>query len=81
MNHILFHMHRHASKITGKEKSCERKRKFDSEEDALKASKAHNQWAERKHDVESYPCYFCHGWHIGQVMPLSLLVKYWLRRK
>jgi hypothetical protein len=69
----LHDLHLRAGQLSGREKTCGRKTPYASEGLALAAAEAHNRWQERKHDVEPYPCAFCQQWHIGGIMPLSLL--------
>ena len=48
-------------------------RGYAAEDEAERAAAAHNRWAERRHDVEPYPCAFCGQWHIGRVMSVEEL--------
>jgi hypothetical protein len=48
-------------------------RAYPAEAEAQRAAAAHNRWAERRHDVEPYPCPFCAQWHIGRVMTIAEL--------
>ena len=66
-------IHLKAGKLCGRERTCGMKRGFDAEEKAIAAANAHNRWDGRLHDVEAYPCPFCHYWHIGKIMPLDIL--------
>ncbi len=73
MDQRLYDLHLQAGQLSGREKTCGKKAPYASEALAEQAAEAHNRWKERKHDVEPYPCAFCHQWHIGGIMPLSLL--------
>jgi alkylated DNA repair dioxygenase AlkB len=69
MDERLYELHLKAGLICGQEKTCGSKRAYDEEAQAQRAADAHNRWAERRRDVEPYPCAFCRKWHIGGVMP------------
>ncbi len=73
MDQYLHDLHLRAGQLSGREKTCGKKTRYASEALALKAAEAHNRWRMRKHDVEPYPCAFCREWHIGGIMPVSLL--------
>jgi hypothetical protein len=68
-------LHIQAGLKCGEDKTCGKKTKFETEEAASKAALAHNRWEKRKHDVEPYPCAFCHKWHVGGIMSLDVLRK------
>jgi hypothetical protein len=68
MDTRIYELHLRAGQICGKEKTCEGKTAFQTEEVAQRASNAHNRWEKRRHDVEAYPCAFCEQWHIGRIM-------------
>jgi hypothetical protein len=73
MDSRIHQLHLQAGKKAGEERTCGSKNAFETEENAQKASDAHNKWKERRHDVEPYPCAFCHKWHIGKIMPVEVL--------
>jgi hypothetical protein len=69
MDERLYELHLRAGRICGQEKTCGGKHAYEGEAEAERAAEAHNRWAERRHDVEPYPCAFCRKWHIGRVIP------------
>jgi hypothetical protein len=73
MDERIKQLHLEAGHKSGREKTCGKKNAFVTEEAAQKAANTHNRWKERRHDVEPYPCAFCHEWHIGNIMPIELL--------
>jgi hypothetical protein len=73
MEKRLHDLHLQAGLASGREKTCGQKTAYETEEHASRSAAAHNRWAKRKHDVEPYPCAFCHKWHIGGIMPVELL--------
>lgn len=81
MNVFYYQLHLHASKKAGYSRSCEGKRQFPVENEALTAAQAHNRWPKRRHDVEPYPCAFCGKWHIGGKMPLVTLIKSYFKEE
>ena len=64
-----YRIHYRISRVTGKNKACDGKIRYQSEAIAVKAA---NNWNyddnECDHACEPYPCYWCHGWHIGRRM-------------
>ena len=68
-----YELHLQAGRVAGQERTCGKKQAYASEELAGAAAAAHNRWAERRNDVEHYPCAFCGSWHIGGIMPVKLL--------
>jgi hypothetical protein len=73
MDERLYNLHLRAGLVSGREKTCGKKTAYAAEDEAVRASVAHNRWEKRRHDVEPYPCAFCKQWHIGRVMPIELL--------
>jgi hypothetical protein len=73
MDPRLYQLHLHAGRLSCEEKTCGKKTRYLTEEQALAAAANHNRWKERRHDVEPYPCAFCNQWHIGGIMPVALL--------
>jgi hypothetical protein len=73
MEQHIYELHLRAGLISGREKTCGKKTAHETEELAINAAEAHNRWEKRRHDVEPYPCAFCRKWHIGGIMPISLL--------
>ena len=73
MDQHLHDLHLKAGRVAGQEKTCGKKAAYASEEAATRAAAAHNRWDKRRHDVEPYPCAFCQQWHVGNIMPRSLL--------
>ena len=73
MDERIQQLHLIAGRAAGIEKTCGKKNKFVTLEAASKAAESHNRWKDRRHDVEPYPCAFCLQWHIGNIMPVTLL--------
>lgn len=73
MDPRLHNLHLQAGRLSGEAKTCGKKARYLSEDQALTAAASHNRWKERRHDVEPYPCAFCEQWHIGGIMPLAVL--------
>lgn len=64
----IYLMHLVAGEAAGEEATCGKKQKHENEEKATKAANSLNNSGKARHEVEPYPCYFCHGWHIGRKM-------------
>jgi hypothetical protein len=73
METYIYELHLRAGLISGQERTCGKKAAHATEALAVKAAEAHNRWENRRHDVEAYPCAFCHQWHVGGIMPVSVL--------
>ncbi len=73
MDKEIYDLHLIAGQKSGQDKTCGKKNKYEDEQAANKAASSHNKWKNRRHDVEPYPCCFCHQWHIGNIMPIELL--------
>jgi hypothetical protein len=73
MDTELMELHKKAALSSGKERACEGKINFKSEETADKAAARLNKKTDRPnfHLLEAYPCPFCEGWHIGRKFILS----------
>jgi hypothetical protein len=61
-------LHLIAGYAAGVEATCGNKQKHESEEAATKAANSLNRSGKARHEVEPYPCAWCHGWHIGRRM-------------
>lgn len=63
-------MHLAAGKTYGKDATCgpddRPKQRLADEEQAVRAAEAASQRYNR--DLEGYPCYWCHTWHVGRTM-------------
>lgn len=79
MNNMLYDLHLAVGRKCGVKKTCGKKKKFPSEKDAEAAASFHNNWKNKRHDVEHYPCPFCGFWHIGRKMSFDELVEISLR--
>ena len=73
MNEYIKKLHLEVGRKCGKDSTCGKKQAFKTEEKAIKAADHHNNWREKKNDVEPYPCFFCEMWHIGKIMPTEVL--------
>lgn len=73
MDAELVELHKKAALSSGKDRACEGKINFKSEETAEKAAARLNKKTDRPnfHLLEAYPCPFCEGWHIGRKFILS----------
>jgi len=73
MDAELIELHKKAALSSGKNRACEGKINFKSEETAEKAASRLNKKTNRPnfHLLEAYPCPFCEGWHIGRKFVLS----------
>ena len=58
---------RRLQEIIGEEKSCKRKKIYDTLVKVQEAVKSHNSWPERNHDVYYYRCIFCDKFHLGRL--------------
>lgn len=58
--------HLAAGRLAGWERTCRAKVDYKTEESAERAAVAMTSKFGR--ELEGYPCYFCHGWHIGRRM-------------
>jgi len=59
-------MHLAAGFAYGKDATCGTKVDYKSEPSADKAAAAMS--AKGSKTLEAYPCFWCHGWHIGRAM-------------
>ena len=75
MDKKTYDLHLLVGKLSGVEKTCGKKIRFETLESAQKGSDSHNKWEKRKHDVEPYPCFFCNQYHIGGIMKQEILEK------
>ena len=73
MNAELYRLHLEVGRRMGEGSACGKKNRYETEEEGMAASEAHNRWDKRRSDVETYPCAFCDQWHIGKIMPVELL--------
>ena len=73
MEKDLYNKHIEIGLLSGQERTCGKKQRFETEEKAIKAVSHHNVWEKRNHDVEHYPCAFCCLWHIGRIMDVQLI--------
>ena len=73
MDKELYNLHLEAGRKCGHGKTCGLKKKYETEADAIAASRCHNAWPRKRHEVEPYPCAFCGKWHIGGVMSIYRL--------
>lgn len=58
---IQFHLE--AGRQAGQASTCGKKINYQGEASATKAAERMSIKYERP--MEAYPCYWCHGWHIG----------------
>jgi hypothetical protein len=63
--------------VTGANKACVGKIRYQSEAIAVKAANNWNYGGECGHACEPYPCFWCGGWHIGRRMnePINTLIR------
>lgn len=73
MDEDLKQLHLESGRISGQEKTCGKKIKYETEDKAQAAATNHNRWKDRRHDVEPYPCCFCSLWHVGNIMSPELM--------
>jgi len=76
MTNELVSLHYDAALKAGKEASCGKKHRYGTYETALVGSLRLNSSPNARHQVEPYPCPFCGGWHIGNVMTEEDLRRY-----
>ena len=66
-------LHIRAGLAAGKERTCEKKVRYSSEQSATKAATAMNAKPSTRKTLEAYPCAFCNAWHVGRAMSLEEL--------
>lgn len=68
---LNYEQHLLAGKLYGEDATCggiEKKKKIDYKSYASASKAAMAMMRKGAKDLESYPCYWCDGWHIGRVI-------------
>jgi len=61
-------LHMAAGMRCGKEKTCSKKIRYNTEATATNVAVIMNEKVTTKNVLEPYPCPFCDGWHVGRKM-------------
>ena len=59
-------MHLRMGEASGRDATCGKKVDYRREEAAVLAARV--MTGKHGRDLEGYPCFWCHGWHIGRMM-------------
>lgn len=68
MDPVIHAMHMRMGRRHGWEKACYRKVDYKTEGTGVKAAKVLTR--KFRAFMETYPCWFCHGWHVRHRLPL-----------
>ena len=74
MNEATRSLHTRAGTAYGQEATCGKKIDYRSEGSAVRAAAAMSLKAQRA--METYPCAWCTGWHIGRAMTPDEITKF-----